>query len=245
MAGDLGQRTVLAPAGDAAVHQLGIALPALVRTQAQALGNAGAETFDERVGALHHLQYQLNARWLFQINRDRTAAAIKQCVLRFHCDAKPGIDHAINAYHFGAHVREHHRAHRVGPDARQLDHLVSDQWSTRGHVALPFNRCSVVDRDLLTASCIMPRHPGDGRRAGEILLPPRGCHRLPFSARNLPPFGQVLGRAACLLPRACLFCAQISFSVQVIEVGVASFFPSWTEGTGEQGIYTEATAAVQ
>ena len=137
VAGDLGQRPILAPAGNAAIDQLGIALPAVLGAEAQSLGDASAETFDQGVGAGHHAQDQFDTFGLLQIDRDRAATAIEQRVLRLHRDAEIGIDHTIDAYHLGAHVGEHHRAHRVGANARQFNHLVSDQWSTRGHFASP------------------------------------------------------------------------------------------------------------
>ena len=51
-----------------------------------------------------------------------------------------GIPQRVVRGHLAVRPEEACGLHRA--DARQLDHLVSDQWSTRGHVALPFNRYS-------------------------------------------------------------------------------------------------------
>ena len=55
MADVAGERTVLAPAGHAAVHELGIALAHDVGADAEPLGHAGSEAFEEHVGALAQL----------------------------------------------------------------------------------------------------------------------------------------------------------------------------------------------
>ena len=56
VAGRLGVRAVLAPAGHAAEHQLRVAGEALVGPDAEPFHDAGAEALDERVGRLDQIE---------------------------------------------------------------------------------------------------------------------------------------------------------------------------------------------
>ena len=56
MSGGMGERTVLAPSGHAAVNQLLVACHALVRADPEALGHAGPEPLEQRIGLLAQFQ---------------------------------------------------------------------------------------------------------------------------------------------------------------------------------------------
>src|SRR5205823_6411463 len=71
----LREGAVLAPPGHSAVDELRVAGQAHVRTEAQALGHAGPETLDERVGFLYESQYRFDAVRVFEIDADRAPPA--------------------------------------------------------------------------------------------------------------------------------------------------------------------------
>ena len=132
VAGRLGERAFLAPAGHAAIDQLGIAREADVGPEAQPLGDAGAERLGHAVGLLDQAQHDLDAFLLLQVDRDRAAAAVVDGEFRLgqavH-DMRPG---AVDADHVGAHVAQHHRAHRARADARQFDDRQSRKRTCHG-----------------------------------------------------------------------------------------------------------------
>ena len=61
VAGRVRERPVLAPAGHAAVHEPRVAGEADVGPEAEALGDAGPEALDQRVGRLDEPQHRLDA----------------------------------------------------------------------------------------------------------------------------------------------------------------------------------------
>ncbi|MCY1400109.1 hypothetical protein D9M71_151820 [compost metagenome] len=75
MAGNLGQRTGLAPAGDSPVDQARVNGQAFVRAQAQAFCNAGAEAFDQSVGIGQQFLDQLHGLRVLQVQGDGLAVA--------------------------------------------------------------------------------------------------------------------------------------------------------------------------
>ena len=77
VAGGLGVGAVLAPAGHAAVDELGVAGQAVIRADAEALGHAGAEALDEHVGLLDHGEHRLDALRALEVDADRAAAAVQ------------------------------------------------------------------------------------------------------------------------------------------------------------------------
>jgi len=121
VAGGLGEWPLLAPAGHAAVDQLRVALEADVGADAEALGDAGTERLGHAMGLLDQAQHDLDAFRLLQVDRDRSAAAV------VHGELGVGetIHHvalgAIDTDDVGAHVAQHHRAHRSRADAGQFD----------------------------------------------------------------------------------------------------------------------------
>jgi hypothetical protein len=113
MAGRLGERTFLAPAGHAAIDQPGIALQADVGPEPQPLGDAGAERLGQSVGLVDQAQHDLHAFLLLQIDRHRAAAPVVHGVFRIGEAVHDMRLGAIDADHIGPHVAQHHRAHRA------------------------------------------------------------------------------------------------------------------------------------
>ena len=97
VAGSVRQRTFLSPSRHASVNQAGIARETVVGAQAEPLGYAGPEAFDQCVGFLDQPQHGLNRFGPFEIERHRAPAAIEQAVFRIHRDAQTRVRHAIDA----------------------------------------------------------------------------------------------------------------------------------------------------
>ena len=85
----LRHRTVLAPPGHAPVDELRVAGEAHVGAEAEALGHAGPEALEQRVGALDELQHELDALGVLQVDADRAAAAVQRLEVR-PCRTAPG-----------------------------------------------------------------------------------------------------------------------------------------------------------
>jgi hypothetical protein len=129
VAGGMRERAFLAPSGHAAVDEPGIALEALVGAKPEALGHAGAKSFDEGVGPLDHPQHRLDRFGALEIERDRAAAAIEQVEFGAGRDSQARVGGAVDPHHVGAHVGKQHRAHRAGTDSGQFDYAVARQYS--------------------------------------------------------------------------------------------------------------------
>jgi len=86
--GGLCQRPALAPAGHAAVDEAGVALEADLGAEAEALGDAGTEAFDERVGPGCEVQHQRHALRPLEVDGDGSPAAVQQLVARRLLDAE-------------------------------------------------------------------------------------------------------------------------------------------------------------
>ncbi len=123
VSGGLRQWPVLAPAGDAAIDEARIAREAIVRAEAQPLGDAGAEPFDQPVGLFDKAQCQRLSIRGFEIDRDRPATAQQQVIAQRPRETEIAAARPVDAQHRGTHVGEQHRAHRPRPDPGQLDDL--------------------------------------------------------------------------------------------------------------------------
>ena len=93
VAGGLRHRTVLAPAGHAAVDELRVAGEARVGAEAEPLGDAGPEALDQRVGLLDEREHRLDAVGLLQVDADRAPAAVQDLEVRL-VDGSPPTDPA-------------------------------------------------------------------------------------------------------------------------------------------------------
>ena len=123
VSGRLRQRPILAPASDAAIDEARIAREAIVGAEAEPLGDAGAEPFDQPVGAFHEAQGQRLSVRGFEIDRDRPATAQQQIVAQRPREPEIAAARPVDAQHRGTHVGEQHRAHRPRPDPGQFDDL--------------------------------------------------------------------------------------------------------------------------
>jgi hypothetical protein len=124
VAGGLRQRAVLAPAGDAAKDQFGVARQAGVRAEAEALHDAGAEAFDQDVGLFGQLQHDLARLGVLQVERERAAAAGHDVELRAEHGERvggAGLGLAVDADDLGAHVGQHHGGEGTWADADHFD----------------------------------------------------------------------------------------------------------------------------
>ncbi|MNT57906.1 hypothetical protein D3C72_1953120 [compost metagenome] len=78
----LGQRAILAPARQAAVHQSRIAREARIRPQSEPLGDTGAESLDQRVRLVDQRANQFQLSRILQIDLDRLSVAQHQIKLQ-------------------------------------------------------------------------------------------------------------------------------------------------------------------
>ena len=126
VAGGVGERPRLAPAGDAAEHQLRIAGEADIGAEAEPLHHARAKAFDDGVGAGDEFERERRAFGVLEVEAYRAAAAVDE-VRRLDALerilARRGL--AVDPQHVGAHVGEHHAGERRGADARHLDDVQS------------------------------------------------------------------------------------------------------------------------
>jgi hypothetical protein len=72
-----GVRTVLPPAGHPAVHQPGIHSEAVVRPQAESLGDARAEPLDEYVGGADQIEHHLSTGRRLEVDGQRTPSPVQ------------------------------------------------------------------------------------------------------------------------------------------------------------------------
>ena len=130
----LRHRAVLAPAGHAAVDELRVPGEAVVGTEPEPLGDAGAVALDQRVGLLDEPQHRLDAVGVLQVDADRAPAPVQRLEVRLV--ERRGVDllGAVDPDDVGAHVGEQHPRERPRADPGQLDDLDALQ---RSHDALP------------------------------------------------------------------------------------------------------------
>jgi len=95
--GGMRQRPFLSPSRHASVDQPRVTRETIVGSQAQPLGYAGTEAFDQRVRFLDQPQHGLDRFGPFEIERNRAPAAIEQAVFRIHRDARTRVRRAIDA----------------------------------------------------------------------------------------------------------------------------------------------------
>ena len=131
VAGGLGVRAVLAPAGHAPVDEPGVAGEAGVGAEAEPLHDAGAEALDEAVGLLDERQHGLDAVGVLEVDADRAPPAVEHVGRRSGRVAAADVLRPVDADHVGAHVGQHHGAERTGADAGDLDDLQALEGS--GH----------------------------------------------------------------------------------------------------------------
>src|SRR5690606_31119928 len=126
--GGFRHRTVLTPAGHAAIDQFRIALEADIRTKAETFGDAGTIAFVDHVGLVDQFQQGFQALGGFQVDDDALAVALQRI-----SRVGGGIG-ALDGNDFRAHVAQHHAAERTWADAQQFNHF---QTCQRTHRYLP------------------------------------------------------------------------------------------------------------
>ena len=128
-------RPRLAPPGHARVNQSEIGGDQRLRTEAEALHHAGPETFDKDVGTGRGRDRQRLALGRFQIDRDGGATAIEEIVALVTA-AERLATAPIDPQYLRAHVGEHHRAERRGPQSGEFDHADARQRTAHRATAL-------------------------------------------------------------------------------------------------------------
>lgn len=109
-----GQRPGLAPAGDPAEYQRGIAFEDHLGPQAQPLHGAGPEALDQHIGMVEDVEAGCAVFIPANVERQRRAAAIDDRV-------GPAIAaRAVYADHLRAQIGQQHRAMRSGADADEF-----------------------------------------------------------------------------------------------------------------------------
>ncbi len=88
---------------------------AIRRPQAEALGDAGAEAFDEDLGPFDQAQHQLAAARLLQIDDEGFLVAVEQIMGPRRLAGAPDADD------LRPHIRQQHGAEGPRPQPRQFD----------------------------------------------------------------------------------------------------------------------------
>ncbi|MNE31618.1 hypothetical protein D3C80_1251950 [compost metagenome] len=126
MPGGLGQRTILAPTGHAAVDQARVARQANIRSEAQALHHAGTHAFDQGVTAFYQAQYGLDAFRAFEINSDGTFAALIDST-GAHVDFVSSLCATLDQHHISAKIGKQHSTKGSWPKPRDFKNLEARQ----------------------------------------------------------------------------------------------------------------------
>ncbi|CFD92716.1 Uncharacterised protein [Bordetella pertussis] len=121
MSGLAGQRSLLAPARHAPVHQPRLAPQAFLGRQAHALHHAGPETFDQPIGGADQLQQQIAGAGRAQIQRQRAAAARQHVEAAVQQGEVPLPVRRMDAHHVGPVIGQHHGRERRRPQSHHFD----------------------------------------------------------------------------------------------------------------------------
>ena len=144
------ERTVLAPAGHACVHQPRIAFATRVGADAEPFRDAGPESFEQHVGLLAQLQHDLGAAFVLQVDTDAAAAPVDHRIGRHESrNVRTGchVGGAVESQHLRAHVGKQHPRELHGPDIGQLDDANACEGPGRGHGSLN-TRCAFSRRNF-------------------------------------------------------------------------------------------------
>ncbi|MNE81943.1 hypothetical protein D3C80_1786270 [compost metagenome] len=121
---------MLPPAGHAPKHQPGVAGPAIIRPQPQALHHTRTHPFDQDVCVLDQAQYQLTAFDALEVCGDRTFAAIDQ--VRAAC----ALVGTFDGDHIGAEVSQVHGTKWPRANTANLNDLDTRQHGTHSFFVL-------------------------------------------------------------------------------------------------------------
>jgi hypothetical protein len=117
VAGRTGQGTVLAPAGDPAVDQAGVAGQAGLGPDPEPLGHPGAEPLDQRVGPGGQVEHHPRPVGVLEVDGDPAPSPAEQGRPPWLVSRR-----AVDGQDLGAQVGQEHGAERPRPDRGQLDH---------------------------------------------------------------------------------------------------------------------------
>ena len=118
--GLLTERSGLAVAADAAVHEARVAAAHRVVARTQAGHHAGAKTLDQHVGGLAQLEQKLHAFGLLQVQAHAALVAVEHFAHR-----RRGVIACAQVFDLddvGAQVGQVQRAHGTGQQAREVKH---------------------------------------------------------------------------------------------------------------------------
>jgi hypothetical protein len=144
VAGGVGQRAFLAPAGHAAEHELWISGEHYVRPEAEPLHHAGPKTLDQRVGIGEQVEHLCNRCLVLQVEFDDFSATRRN---RFQI--LPGAD-AVERDDLRAHVGQHHAGKWTGADAGEFDDAETGQRAGGAGCGLG---CGFVEHVVSTGFC--------------------------------------------------------------------------------------------
>jgi hypothetical protein len=129
MASGVGERSLLAPAGETAVDKFWITSHELVGSDAEPFADAGAKRFTKDIGLLGESLEKLNAFGRFEIDSDRSAASIEFAVALSWFVARRNFVQWMDTDDVCAHVGEFEGAVRQCPKAREFDDCDAFEWS--------------------------------------------------------------------------------------------------------------------
>ncbi|MCY1435205.1 hypothetical protein D9M71_512910 [compost metagenome] len=127
MAGRVGHRAMLPPAGHAPVDQARVTGTAFFRPQAQALHDTRAHTLDQDVGTFDELEYDFTPFWCFQVSHDRALATVERVAHGIFLTGDRGGCTALDSDHIGAQIGQVHGTERPWADATNFYDLDSRQ----------------------------------------------------------------------------------------------------------------------
>ena len=137
VAGGVGPRPVLAPAGHPPVDELRVAGKTLVGTGPEPLHHAGAKPLDQGVGTLDEIEQHADAIGMLEVDGEVAPAAQRHVDVRRVRSRAAGSRRPLDADHLGTHVGEQHRGERAGADAGDLDDAVAGQRPAHGRPVIP------------------------------------------------------------------------------------------------------------
>ncbi len=159
MPGLLRHRPGVAPAGQSAIDQSGIAGEACLRAKADTFHHAGPEPLDQDVGRPDQLQRRAAPCLVLEVERRRPLAAGQGIEPGRNVNAQAGCGRAINAQHVRAKLGKHQAAMRHRADCRHFDHPHPGQGSG-SHGARRHQSCSRALSSTAAASRSVAQHAG-------------------------------------------------------------------------------------
>jgi hypothetical protein len=121
VSGGLGHRSLLAPTGHAAEHQLRVPGHADVWPESEPLGNPGTKSLHETVRRLHQPENQRHPFGMLQIHGHGPAATVHEVDMRILVGRIRGPFEPVDPHDVGAGIGKHHPGEGSRSQAGQLD----------------------------------------------------------------------------------------------------------------------------